>query len=502
MDFKKILHTLRRWVEKISPPIPIGGLYINDIAVRYTQLKGDKIIYTSLRLEPGTVSEGRVKNRAALVSMLKEIHRRAFSNSRIGASAVLSLPISDVYIQTFSVPRVAQANFNEAAELNARMISPIDVKKSYYGWQRVSEDFDIKSDVKLLGAFVLREIADEFISVLEEAGFGVAAVEFASMSIVRDIEHNGVIEKGKSYIAVEIATDGIHFTAVRKSTPHFHYLHSWAEIQGDGKSISFENFTSAVAAELGKVVNFFSTHWTGEPMGDVVIVTPSFGDKLAMFLGERFKGLNMKVVGPSVVNVSHGAALRGVLARTLDMEISLASLSALDVFERQQVSNFVRIWRNVFVAGLGFLLAVFVTANFFVRRESMRIAGEVDSVLDDPRAVEFNTLEQDAIRFNNLVDSIAGIRGDGHILSPLLTEVDKLAGNNVSITRLSFKSLDVPVLLNGSASSQDAVVSFKNRIVEREQFANIDLPLAGLSDDGNVVSFTLTFEVESLDFSE
>ena len=122
MDFKKILHTLRRWAEKISPPVPIGGLYINDTAVRYAQFKGDKVVYTSLRLSPGTVNEGRIGNRAVLVSVLEEIHRRTSYNSRLGVSAVLRLPIRDVYIQTFSVPRVAQANFDEAAELNAKMI--------------------------------------------------------------------------------------------------------------------------------------------------------------------------------------------------------------------------------------------------------------------------------------------------------------------------------------------------------------------------------------------
>ena len=322
------------------------------------------------------------------------------------------------------------------------------------------------------------------------------------MSIVRDIEHSGAMEKGKSYIAIEIAPDGIHFTAVRKSVPHFHYLHLWAEVQGDGKAISLENFKSAIATELGKVVNFFSTHWTGETMEDVVIVTSSFGDELVQFLGKRFKGLNVKIVSPSEINVSHGAALRGTLARALDKEISLASLSALDVFERQQVSNFVRIWRNVFVAGLGFLLTVFVTANIFVRKESARIAGEIDSVLDDPRAVEFNTLKQDAIRFNSLVSSIADIRWQGYILSPLLIEVDKLAGSDISISRLSFASLGEPVILNGSAPSQDAAVSFKNRIVEQKQFDSVDLPLSGLFDDGNIVSFTITFKVKSLDFSE
>ena len=106
------------------------------------------------------------------------------------------------------------------------------------------------------------------------------------------------------------------------------------------------------------------------------------------------------------------------------------------------------------------------------------------------------------IRFNNLVSSISDIRVQGQIISPLLVEVDKLAGSDITISRLSFSSLSEPVILNGNVSSQDAAISFKNRIIGQSKFSNVDLPLSGLFDDGSVVSFTITFEVESLDFSE
>ena len=66
MNTKKILLTLRKWIRMISPPLPVGGLQVNDFAVRYVQIKGSEISRASIRLKPGVVVNGRVKDRAAL----------------------------------------------------------------------------------------------------------------------------------------------------------------------------------------------------------------------------------------------------------------------------------------------------------------------------------------------------------------------------------------------------------------------------------------------------
>lgn len=212
--------------------------------------------------------------------------------------------------------------------------------------------------------------------------------------------------------------------------------------------------------------------------------------------------MSVTIQNPAEVSVAHGAALRGSIPRAEDREISLASLSALDIFERQQVINFVRIWRNVFVTAFGFLLAVFVASNVFVRSEAARITSEIDSVLGDPSANEYNNLQGDARRFNELVDTISRFRSEGYVLSPFISRMKQLAGSNVIITRINFQSLNSPVLINGTAPDENAAVSFKNRIAEQDQFSDVNLPLSNVFDDGDVVSFTLTMKVKSLNFGE
>lgn len=500
MDIKNILQTLLRWSRKISPPLPVGGLYITDSAVRYVQFKGDGAVRGSLKLQPGVVNEGRIKNKKALTAILSELHKRVSSNSRHSINVVLSLPIVNVYVQPFSVPRVAESNFSEAADLNAKMISPIEVEKSYYSWQRIQDDSGAAASISLLGAFVHREVVDEFTEALEAANFGIAAVEFASMSLIRDIESNKIVKNDRPYVVAEMTAEGLNFITVRKRVPHFHYLHSWADIQGDGNAVSLDNLKLAFETELGKIAKFFATRWSGETMTDVVIITPSFADEVISSLEQKFKGVNIKVFRPQDVSVVKGAAIRGLVSRSEDIEISLASLSATDIFENQQTVNFVRIWRNVFVTAFGFLLAVFVVSNVFARQEFTKLAQDVNSISGDPNIEEFDRLRQEAERFNELVESVLAIRSQGYDLSPFISKMAELAGDEITISRLSFQSLGARVLINGVAPNQGAAVRFKNRIVGQNQFSDADLPLTNVSDVGNAISFTLTFEINSLDF--
>jgi len=501
-NVKKIFGTLRELIEKISPPLPIGGLQITDFAVRYVQLKGSGAIRGSLKLQPGVISRGRIKNKEALVAVLSELHRRVHFNSRHSVNVVLSLPIVDVYVQPFSVPSVAKGNFTEAADLNAKMISPIEVEKSYYSWQRVRGGERVAADISLLGAFVNKEVVDEFVEALEEANFGIAAVEFASMSLVRDIESKKIVESGNPYVVVEMTAEGLNFITVRKGIPHFHYLHPWAEIQGDGSTVSLGNLKLAFEAELEKVTKFFATRWPGEVMTDVVIITPSFKNEINSVMEQKFKDINTKLFQPQEINVAKGAAIRALLPRSEDREISLASLSAKDVFENQQTANFIRIWRNVYVAALGFLLAVFLLFNMFTRQELIKLTQSVGFLSESQNIEEFNRLEQEAERFNSLVEFVYMIRSQSYNLASFISKVGELSGDEVVITRLFFQSNDPLVGINGRAPDQTAAVKFKNRILEQNRFSNVELPLANVSDDGNTVSFTITFEINSLDFGE
>ena len=501
-DTKKIFTKLERLSRRISPPVPIGGLHITDFAVRYAGFRGGAYFGESIRLQPGIVENGKIKNGDAFSSVIHELKKRVFPNKNKPVSVVISLPIRDVYIQTFSTPKVVESGFGEAADLNARMISPINVDEAYYGWQRISDGINIDVDTKMLGAFVQKSIADGFVEAVETAGFGIAAVEFESMSLARSINQEKLVNTQKPYVIVQIATEGISIVIVRKGVPHFHYFHSWRDIQGDEKTISIDNFTFTLGDELERVINFYLTHWSGEPLENVIVITPSFTEEISKLTSEKFSNLKIQIVDPSKANAVLGAALRGATPRGEDTEISLASLSALEIFERQQVKNFVRIWRNVFVTSFAFLLALFVGTNIFLRSEVRDIIEERDVLAAHPGMEEFTELSEKAAAFNRLVEAVAQIEAEGVRPSSFLLKLNEIAGAEIELVRVSFDPHDFSVSINGLAPNEASAVAFKNRVSGESNFYDVNLPLQNISTSIEGTSFTLSFKIRSFDFGE
>jgi len=502
MSTSEVFRKFGALFNKISPPVNVGGLHITDFAVRYVDVKGGKFIRESLRLPPGVVEGGRVKNRDALAAVLAELRIRVTPDISKSLSVVLSLPIRDVYIQVFSVPQVAEEGFEEAAELNAKMVSPIDAENAYYGWQRISEEFSASAEVNMLGAFVQRPIVDEFADVIEFAGFGIAAVEFESMSLARGVNRAKLVGAGRPHVVMQIAVEGINLVVVRRGMPHFHYFHSWSEIQGDGKTISLDKFKSALKDELSRIINFYLTHWSGEQIDDIVVITPAFGGDISNLIKEEFKGLKAQIAEPLRISAVVGAAWRGVVPRFSDNEISLSSISALGVFERQQTQNFIRIWRNILATSMGFLLLLFVASNIFLRVQMAGLLDDQRSILVNPDVEEYTALSEKANEFNRLIAMARSIKAGNIETSSFLKEIDRAAGPDIGITRIDYNPPSVGIVLRGTAPNESSAVDFKNRIAEVPQFSNVNLPLHNISNEGEGVSFNLDFKVISFDFAE
>jgi len=104
--------------------------------------------------------------------------------------------------------------------------------------------------------------------------------------------------------------------------------------------------------------------------------------------------------------------------------------------------------------------------------------------------------------FNKSVAMMKSIKDGGIEVTPFLMRIQEIAGGNINITRLSLESSGTVVVLNGTAPDQNGAVEFKNRIAGEPQFYEVYLPLSNVLVSGENVSFTITFKVLSLEFSE
>ncbi len=481
----------------------IGGLEITDSAIRFFGIKKDGFTTASLRLPPGIIGSGKVKEgqKPNLVSALKNIHSQLSADSKKIINVVLTLSDSSIYIQSFGVSRVAEKNLAEAADLNLRMLSPMPIESSYFGWQKISESETGGGVIELLGAFVPASNIDDMVFALHDAGFGIAAVEFTSLSLVRQLKELKMIDRNLPYLVIHVTAEGLNFIVIRNGNLYFDYFYPWSLIQGDGRNISLHSFKEVVEAEVGKVFNFYLGHW-GSQVKNALVVTPALHEEFKSVLDEKFPSLKTEVVNAKGITAVQGAALRGKLSRGEDFDISLSSETVAKIFEEKQVLYFISIWRNALFTVAGFILLVFALTDIYLGGSADKIAGNDDSMASrEAELSELKRLEDKVGNFNRLVELVGSAKGLSRDISPFLIHLNNLAGQRVSFDRIYLQALDRPVTVSGAASSERAILEFKRQLEAQSQLADVNLSLSSIimKPDGQL-SFTATFLIKSLDF--
>jgi hypothetical protein len=499
MDFiKKIWIVL---VRLLSPSKPVGGLEISDTALRFLEFHGDKPAYASLRLPPGIIEFGKVKDRASFIEALRALHGQITSDPKKTVDTIVTIPANDVYVQAVAITKVAEADLAEAADLNLRMISPIDISTAYYSWQRIlgnGANQDEHSQIELLGAFVPRVIVDEFVSAIREAGYSVAAVEFSTLSLTRSIFASKLLKYDLPYLAIHIHPTGIYFIILRNHSLIFNYFAPWGAAQGEERVISVESAKNLVVLETQRVFNFYTSHWGGQ-IKNVAIIASTLGPELAAAITSRFSDVEIEVVGGEAATSVHGAALRGLIPRVRDFDISLTSVSVHEAFHAEQILKFLGLWRSITITVFAALLLLFVGSDIYLRNIAARVAVSSGANIKQPDVTEYTALKAQADEFNKLVKLVANAKAGEHKTAWLIDELGKIAANgNVTIDRMYIQSPDQPVILVAEAASEQSAVDFKNKLGAVKQLSQVNFPLSGITakPDGSI-AFTITFSVTS-----
>ncbi len=500
---------VKKFLKLINPLPAVGGLEISDSVLRFMLLsEHGKPVTASLRIPPGVVDGGRLKNREAFIQALRELHRRV-ARRHGSIHVVLNLPAHIVYTQSFGIPFLSEERLGEAAHLNLQMLSPMDFGKAYASWQKVGESFAEGGQIELLGAFAERSAVEEFTVSVGEAGFVPVAVEFPSLALARVIAGRSDAAPGESYLSIYMASDGASLGIQRSGNMHFNHFHSWASIQGEfgGKQISADDFRSFLVREIQKVLNFYTGRWGGT-VSAAVILSSSMGDQIGKLVEENF-GIPVKRVAPKDFPnldpswfVAFGAALRGLVPRGNDTFISLSSESVQIQYREARILNFITLWRNIGVTVFAFILVLFTAADFFMAREEARIQSRTP--IGEAELAEVKRLEASAKEFNSLVAAALEAKNQGVRWSKLIDTVAAVGAGKVKLVKVSVADATAAaaasVSVTGSAVGAAPVLQFRDGLQRISNLSNVVLPLEGIRAnlDGSV-DFTLTFHLKSLE---
>ena len=485
--FRKIV----AFMAKITPKVEVFGLEINDGLIRFYSLKNNKkkdSEQIELRLPPGAVVGGRVANKEALTSALMELHKRLIDNHRKSISVVLSIPATNIYIQPFDLPIMASSNLAESAELNMRMISPISIDDAYHDWQKLSEGSD---HIDMMGAFVTKDIADDFAESVQQAGFSVAALEFVTLSLVRGASVQGLTNEDQPALIIQADQGGFSFAISYRGNLYFHHFTGWDRYRGDDKTISVPKFKDGVVDEVRRTINFFSSNTKVAEITEVVLIASSFSKEITEVIKENFSGINVNTVDFNQLNAAMGAAFRGQGVRSQDTAISLAGVSAVEVFRKNQLFNFISIWRNVLFAVFGLLLFVFLGSAITLQRAGADIVERDPFQVDAENSAELVVLERQAENFNTLVSALRDITVVQDELHFLLERITLNMGTNINLQELSLGE-DGELIIQGVSESEERISSFRERMRQDPTFDNVQLPLDlfRTNPDGTI-TFTL-----------
>ncbi len=498
------INILNKLLSVIKATPTIGGLEISDSFLRFSVWDGVQWLTTALRLPPGIVVGGQIKDRKNFVEALKMFHKQIMGNrmSKSRVSVVVSLSSIGIYTQVFTLPFMEGESLDKAVQLNIQMISPLDFATAYSGWQFAHRDAD-NLRIEILSAFINRKIIDDFSTSLKEAGFIPVAVESRALSLVRLIKDAVAdIDKEKSHIILSVDSSGVDVMISRYGELHFDYFNSWRDIQGDDREVTFDAFNGAVIRNLHQVINYYSSHWQ-DPLSEILYLSPVFQDQIKKTIEENFgisaKELNINSQSPISSDwfVSLGSAMRGMSSRRNDTEISLLGIDAQDEFQQEQVVAFLRFWRSLLPASLLVLLLSVIAVNYVLDDINTSLAEKLSRLASPEQVKEMSLIETEATNFNRLVgllSSLDSIPPKTVVIKNISEIADK---NQITITRIYNQANNVPYKLTGQARSQDELIAFKKDLDSNPVLINVVLPLSNIKANSQGVDFSLTFDFNS-----
>lgn len=479
----------------------IGGLEIADTALRFVVWDGKTFQMTGLRLQPGIVVGGQLKNREEFISALKLLHSQIFGGKKTKArvNAVISLSSIGIYTQVFTLPFIEGESLEKAVQLNIQMISPLDFSEAYSGWQFANKDTD-KVRLEILSAFANKGVVDEFASALQSAGFLVVAVESRALSLTRLLKEAGAgFDRDKPSVLMSVDGSGLDLLIIRHGQLHFDYFNSWRDIQGNAKEITQDIFQSAVTKNLHQVLNFYNSHWQ-ESVGEIILAATGFRDEVAKIIEENFSlkvrdfELNTsQTVAPDWF-VALGSAVRGLMPRRSDKDISLLGVDAQEEFGREQVLGFLRFWRALMPAAVAIFMVAFTSVYFSLSEMDEGLKQDVVSASRGEQAKEMAALESQISEFNRSVALLASIGGPDSLQTPILRKIrDFASSSGVVVARVYRQGPSIATSLSGSAGSSEDLLAFKKLLEADPAFKNVSLPPSAVKVSAQGVEFSMTF---------
>ena len=192
--------------------LDIGSGYLKAVQLKDTKSGYELELFDVLPLPPELIVDGSVIDSLRLIDSLKELARKAKIKTKDVAISIAGH--SSVIIKRVSLPDMSEEELSESIKFEAEQYIPFDIED-------VNLDFQIlgpkeepgQMDVILVA--VKRDIINEYIAVVKEAGFNCQVVDVNSFALENIYEVNYEIEAGKNIALINIGASTINMNILK-----------------------------------------------------------------------------------------------------------------------------------------------------------------------------------------------------------------------------------------------------------------------------------------------
>lgn len=332
------------------------GLDISGAAIKIFELQAggngaQTAAFCDTSLPKGVVSGDAIMDSETLSHLIRQSLEKPQGGRFTTKYAVASLPESKSFVRVIHMPRLAEAEAENAVLFEAEAYIPLPLDQVYLDWQPL-RDKDGGMEVLIIAAS--RETVDKYLECLEASGLRLAALEVESQSLARALSlgpQSGpaliadldafrtnlvLVEDGSLQFTSSIPIAGSSFTEVVAKalglTPA--KAESVKKQVGINSTPEFPNLKTAalplianLAAEIQKILDFHSEHSSAR-VKEILLCGGSAKLKgLSQALSPHFSGIQIKL-GEPVKN------LAGLLSAQLSDYEALSFTTAIGLARR------------------------------------------------------------------------------------------------------------------------------------------------------------------------
>jgi len=192
--------------------LDIGSGYLKVVQLKDTKGGYELELFDMLSLPPELIVDGSIIDSLRLIDSLKELSRKAKIRAKDVAISIAGH--SSVIIKRVALPDMSEEELSESIKFEAEQYIPFDIED-------VNLDFQIlgpkeepgQMDVILVA--VKKDIINEYLSVVKEAGFNCQIVDVNSFALENIYEINYEIEAGKNVALVNIGGNTINMNILK-----------------------------------------------------------------------------------------------------------------------------------------------------------------------------------------------------------------------------------------------------------------------------------------------